>query len=170
VQIGPATSYFPSLTAMRQSTPSPTASSPATGSGFEAALAAVTPQPTTMSDAQRYAPQDGNLLSYLTPADRQLLQAVTGFEVSSDGQVVNPDYSKSVDDLIVEVANARYYGELTGEVTGDYLKGMFAKYAGSENMAASFSPERLQKALDLLADRDARRAQGVRPSSFNVSA
>ena len=168
MQIGSATSYFPSLSAMRQSAPSPIAPSPATGSGFEAALAAVTPQP-KVNDAQRYAPQVGNLLSYLTPADRELLQAVTGFEVSSDGQVMNPG-KDTVDDLIVEVANARYYGELTGEVTGDYLKGMFAKYAGSENMAASFSPERLEKALDLLADRDARRAQGVRPSSFNVSA
>lgn len=167
MQIGPANSYFPSLSAVRQSGPSPIATSSVTSSGFEAALAAVAPQP-KVSDAQRYAPQEGNLLSYLTPADRQLLQAATGFEISSDGQVMNPIYGESVDSLIVEVANARYYGELTGEVTGDYLKGMFAKYAGSESMAASFSPERLEKALELLADRDARRAEGVRPSSFNV--
>ena len=167
MQIGPANSYFPSLSAVRQPNPSPDATSSVKGSGFEAALAAATPQP-TVSDAQRYAPQGDSLLSYLTPADRQLLQAVTGSEISSDGTVMNPKYGESVDSLIVEIANARYSGELKGEVTSDYLKGMFAKYAGSENMAASFTPERLEKALDLLADRDARRAQGVRPSSFNV--
>ena len=166
MQIGPAASYFPSLSAVRQSDPAPTTTSPATSSGFEAALAAVAPQP-TVSDAQRYAPQGDSLLSYLTPADRQLLQAVTGFEISSDGQVMNPG-EDTVDDLIVAVANARYHGELKGDVTGAYLTGLFEQYAGSENMAASFSPERLEKALDLLADRGAQRTQGVRLSSFDV--
>jgi len=88
---------------MRQSNPSPTATSPATGRRFEAAPAAVTPQP-TVSDA----PQGDNLLSYLTPADRQLLQAATGYEISSDGQVMNPG-EETVDSLIVEISHEQLH-------------------------------------------------------------
>ncbi|MGY1843011.1 hypothetical protein [Modestobacter sp. SYSU DS0875] len=121
----------------------------------------------TMSDAQRYAPNGDNLLSYLTPGDRQLLQAATGYEISSDGTVLNPG-KEPVDSMIVIMAIHRQNGQLQGEVTSGYLTGLFRQYAGSSDMAASFSPDRLNKALDLLADRDAQRAQGVTRSSFNV--
>ena len=167
MQVGPANSYFHSVSAARSSGASPSVSASSASSGFAAALASVAAKP-VVNDAQRYAPSGDSLLSHLTPADRELLQAATGFEISSDGTVMNPKYGESVDPMIMVVAMQREDGSLKGELTGEYLTGLFKQYAGESNMAASFNPDRLEKALDVLADRDARRAQGVRPSSFDV--
>jgi hypothetical protein len=171
MQIGHVGAYVQPL-ALRGHTPgaaTPTGAVGATDS-FRATLAGVAAGTTTaIDDAQRYAPRPGNTLTYLTPADRQMLAAATGFEVSSDGVVQNPG-RKPVHPLILQVATDRQNGRLQGDVTEAYLTEVFKTYRDDDVMGSSFTDDVLSRALDHLANQRQRRADGVILSSFNMRA
>lgn len=153
------------------------------GAGFAAALDKVgvpAPTPTAFagalekvglpaSDATRYAPNDRSSLSHLTPADRELIQASTGFVVSSDGVVQNPA-RKTVDPFLATLSFERQSGRLEGPVTATYLKDLFAQYSDPvKTPNRAFDPAHLDAALSFMDARDRQRAENPTPrSSFNV--
>jgi hypothetical protein len=163
----PPASFAASVAAASRTTASSASSAPsASAVGFAAALEKVA---LPASDATRFAPNDRSTLSYLTPADRELIQAATGFVISSDGVVQNPVPGKSVDNFVSQLAMDRYNGKLTGEVTAGYLKEQFAKYSGPAAGNSAFDQAYLDAALSFLEARDRRRAEDSTPrSSFNV--
>lgn len=96
-----------------------------------------------------------------------MITAATGFIISSDGVVQNPVPGKSVDNFISELATERQLGRLQGEVTPDYLTGLFSKY--SQDPDAALNPAYLDAALSFIDARDHRRAEDTAPrSSFNL--
>ena len=47
-----------------------------------------------------------------------MLEATTGFKLSSDGRILNPDlHGNGVDNFIADLASDRLYGDLQGPVT-----------------------------------------------------
>ncbi|RBY78599.1 hypothetical protein DQ239_08640 [Blastococcus sp. TF02-09] len=120
-----------------------------------------------MSDAQRYAPQPGNSLTFLTPADRQMLAAATGSTISSDG-VVQSSVRQPVHPLILEIAMDRESGRLQGDVTPSYLTDLFGKYKHDAALGSSFTDDVLGKALDHLSSERRRREGGEPASNFSL--
>jgi hypothetical protein len=148
--------------ALEKATVTP-AQAPATG--FAAALEKVG---LPAADAARYAPNERSTLSHLTPADRELISASTGFVISSDGVVQNPN-GRVVDNFIAELAVERATGRLEGAVTSGYLKDLFAKYRNGGESA--LNPAYLDAALAFMEARDQRRAEDPTPrSSFTIGA
>lgn len=140
------------------------ASTTAAPSGFAAALEKVG---LPASDAARFAPNERSTLSYLTPADREMVQAATGLVVSSDGIVQNPRWGEGMDNFVSALASERYNGRIEGEVTSGYLKDLFAKY--NVGGTTTFDPAYLDAALSFMDARDQRRSEDPTPrSSFSL--
>ena len=103
----------------------------------------------------------GNLLSFLTDADRDLIAAATGTVVGADGTVVNND-GRGVDPFILELAGARAPGgELSDhqKVTVEYLQRLFGRYKAA---GTPLNPSHLYAALKHVTARNASQPDGER--------
>ncbi|RBY84145.1 hypothetical protein [Blastococcus sp. TF02A-30] len=169
MQVGRPSIHFQAATPPYAHSANSSRGAAATGD-FGAALASASAAqelPSEVSDADRYAPRPGSLLSYLTPADRQMLAAATGFQVSSDGVVQNPG-PHPVHPLLSEVAINRMTGHLEGGATASYLTDLFAKYKGDAELGSFFTDDVLGKALDHLSGERRRRESGDPASNFSL--
>jgi hypothetical protein len=173
MQIGSLGSYVSAFTTAR----SAGVASPAGDGDFASALATVASAGTSsvggaVPDEDRYAPRPGQDLSYLTPDDRRMIKAATGYVISSDGVVQNPTPGQVVDPFIAVLASDRVQGNVSGSsVTPDYLRQVFAKYGNNlQNANMAFNPAYLDRALDYLAQTEKDRSDGTSRSSFSVGA
>jgi hypothetical protein len=169
MQVGRSSIHFQAATPPYGLSANSSRGAAATGD-FGAALAsASTAQtlPSEVGDAERYAPRPGSTLSYLTPADRQMLAAATGFQVSSDGVVQNPG-PHPVHPMLLEIAINRMNGRLEGDVTSSFLTDLFAKYKGDAVLGSFFTDDVLGKALDHLSGERRRREGGEPASNFSM--
>jgi hypothetical protein len=140
--------------------------SAATAAAFAAELEAVH---VPASDSTRYAPDGVQLLSWLTPDDRQMIAAATGLVISSDGEIQNPRPDQgAVDPFVAVLASERMNGRLEGDATKPYLQTLFDQYGpGTGNSA--FDQSYLEKLFDYIDERSQRRAEAITPpSSFSV--
>ena len=113
-------------------------------------------------DWARYAP-DAAELSRLTPNDRELLHAVTGQHISSDGTIRGPK-GQTPDPLATAIAGDRVAAGTRWEVTTEYLADL-----ASREGAPVIDPGHLDRAADFFAAREHRRAEDPHPrSSFTL--
>jgi hypothetical protein len=174
MNVGSAGSYFQALNPLSGAAPGVNPAKGKAANDFAAALTDVAGPAgsPSISDEDRYAPQPDQDLSYLTPDDRRMIKASTGYVVSSDGKITNPTPGKAVDSFISILASERRQGNVTGAtVTPSYLQGLFAKYGNdSQNANAAFNPDYLGKALKYLADSEKQKAaDGLPRQSLNVA-
>ena len=115
------------------------------------------------SAASRSQPRD--LLSHLTPSDREVIAAASGVQLSSS-DVVTEARSSGVPPwgLIMALAMDRKSGALQGEITPQYLSAVFARHA---NAPMPFHPQYLNAALLYLR---AQASSGVTQASTTPSA
>ena len=98
-----------------------------------------------VSVAAASLPQPRDVLSHLTPGDREAIAAATGVQLSS-GDVVTEARSSGVPPwgLIMALAMDRKTGAVQGEITPQYLSAVFARHA---NAPMPFHPQYLNAAL-----------------------
>ncbi len=107
-------------------------------------------------DWATYWPDSSAELSWLTPVDREMIHATTGWLVASDGQVKAPR-GRPVDPFIRAVAADRVGGEFRLELTAQYVADLIEHHdaAGGEQIDRRY----LDKALDFFAAQAHRRAE-----------